>query len=146
MLSGTFIGKNQMRSVAGRMSPEDQQAKNVLLGMTLSRPAAPATLTALQAAEWNIIVEQMPANWFKTEMLPLLEAYCVQIVRRRLVSAELNKLEERGKVNIRLRREENVAVRALCQLATKLRLTPQSRYDKTKKIAVPFRKPWEGGE
>jgi phage terminase small subunit len=105
------------------------------------------TLNDEQAKHWREIVAKMPAHWFRTEALQVLEAYCVQIERRRLLAAKLNAMEKAGKSDSRqyadLEGRENVAVRALIHLATKLRLTPQSAYDKTKKRTVALRNPWE---
>jgi phage terminase small subunit len=136
----------------GRLSIEGQvaAARNVLI-MPSSRPEPPKGLTSQQAKHWREIVARMPANWFLTEALPILEAYCVQITRQRHLAAKINKLEQAGdsddKQYLTMLRKENAGVRALAILATKLRLTPQSTTNKAKqKPVVPMRNPWEEEE
>jgi phage terminase small subunit len=129
-----------------RMSPEARQAAQNVLVLPMSRPEPPPRLTEEQAKSWREIVERMPPNWFLPEALPVLEAYCVQITRQREVTAELNATKAKGFSNHRFKllREENVGVKTLLSLATKLRLTPQSTVSKNKqKPVVPMRKPWE---
>jgi len=135
-----------MRVVGGRVSPEARAAENALLAMPTDRPKPPKTLTSGQAKLWTKIVEAMPANWFRAEMLEILEGYCVQVERYRTLAAQLNALQEAGNVDERyyaLLRKEGLALRNMVSLATKLRLTPRSIYDKTKKRPVALRKPWD---
>jgi phage terminase small subunit len=132
----------------GRLSAEGQVAARNVLIMPTSRPEPPKGLTSQQAKHWREIVARMPANWFLTEALPILEAYCVQITRQRHLAAKINKLEQAGadedKEYAGLARRETAGVRALAILATKLRLTPQSTTNKAKqKPVVPMRNPWE---
>jgi phage terminase small subunit len=131
------------------MSPEAKAAESKLLELPLARPEPPPALTPAQAKLWRKVVQAMPANWFRPEMLEGLEAYCVGVTRWRAIAARVNTLQDTGKVDdefYRTVRQESQAMRAMMALATKLRLTPRSLYDKTKKRAVSLRKPWEEQE
>jgi phage terminase small subunit len=138
-----------MRLVGGRTSAETKAAESALVELQLSRPKAPKSLTADQARLWARVVRAMPANWFREEMLEGLEAYCVAVTRWRAITADINRLQALGVIDEAFYRavsREALAMRAMMALATKLRLTPRSLYDKTKKRPVALRKPWEERE
>jgi phage terminase small subunit len=128
------------------MSPEARAAENTLVELQLSRPKPPKSLTAEQAKLWAKVVEAMPLGWFRPEMLEGLEAYCVAVTRWRVITADINRLQALGVVDetfYRAVQREALAMRAMMALATKMRLTPRSLYDKSKKRPVALRKPWE---
>lgn len=102
---------------------------------TSPRPEPPAHLSETEAAEWRDIAARMPPDWFTRETRPLLEAYCQHVVTRRLLARELAGFDpERladaeglkcyDKPTSIAARESNI----LATLATKLRLSQQSRY------------------
>jgi phage terminase small subunit len=128
------------------MSPEAKAAENTLLEMPLARPEPPPALTPAQAKVWRKVVQAMPANWFRPEMLELLEAYSVLVDRWRGVRADVNAMQASGVIGEKfykaVRQETNMG-RSVMVMATKLRLTPRTVYDKTKKKPVALRKPWE---
>jgi hypothetical protein len=104
------------------------------------------SLTKEQGQIWREIVDALPATWFRPEMLPMLETYCVSLVRAREIAAQvaaLGKSPEPSDAYFKLLDRENLAHRAIL-LATKLRLTPQSAYLNTKARPEVLRKPWEG--
>lgn len=126
------------------------------------RPAPPDELQPDEAAEWNRIVDRMPPDWFTAETHPVLIQFCRQICMARRVAAQLADCEatfvvdEKG-ISIRpkgwfddyreLVRLNNQTAMVVGNLATKMRLTPQSRYDSkiaaggaTKTVGRP--KPW----
>jgi phage terminase small subunit len=135
-----------MRLVGGRTSAETKEAESALVELQLSRPKAPESLTAEQAKLWNKVTQAMPLGWFRAEMLEGLEAYCVAVTRWRAITADINRLQALGVVDeafYKAVQREALAMRAMMALATKMRLTPRSLYDKSKKRPVALRKPWE---
>ena len=119
----------------------------VQIGNVQRRPDPPIELTDEQANEWRTVVDRLPADWFTAETYPLLAQYCRHVVSSRRV-AELIAHQERSdefdietynKLLIMQEREG----RALSSLATRMRLTQQSTYDKSKKKSVVANKPWE---
>jgi hypothetical protein len=122
------------------------------------RPAPPDDLTEDEASEWRAIAGRMPADWFTRENHPLLAEYCRHIVRARDLAGDLAKFKrfpaevrlttdgvQRYDMLLRMADRERAA---LVNLATKMRLTQQSRYraDKSATMVKPQRaalKPWE---
>jgi hypothetical protein len=137
----------------------------------MPRPKPPAELTSEQAAEWNLVVNRMRADWFTDETLPLLAQYCRHVVAARRVSALIQGLEAdlaagrygppdhgegdeddggeglgfRIKDYDRLLKMQERESRAIATLSTKMRLAQQSTYDKKARKAgnAHVRKPWE---
>lgn len=128
------------------------------------RDPPPASLLPEAAAEWVAIMNRMPAGWIGREMHPLLAAYCEHVVESRHISSMLATLDEalavevdRGRPQVRILCESMDTRRRLLQmrdretraassLATRLRMTPQSAYDKTKAATaarLPDEVPWE---
>jgi hypothetical protein len=96
------------------------------------RPEPPAGLTAPEAELWRKVVDGKPADWWGEDNLPLLAEYCravctCEVLAGRLAEAtgrEGTPDAELGRLlNWRHREAERAA-----RLATKLRLTQQSRY------------------
>jgi len=134
-----------MRS-RGRATVAGRQAENVV-AMAMERPVPPKRLSPEQAKQWRELVDALPATWFRPEMLPMLETYCVSLVRAREIAAQvqaLGKSPEPSDAYFKLLDRENLAHRSILHLATKLRLTPQSAYLNTKARPEVLRKPWEG--
>lgn len=112
------------------------------------RPQAPGHLTPEQQLVWRKTVDAMPADWFRQETLEVLAQYCCHVVEAR----ELNKQIEQMKGSaedynvreyallLRCRKSESEAI---LSTATKLRITLQSTYDKSKKKGAGTKKPWE---
>jgi hypothetical protein len=119
------------------------------------RPDAPAELTPEQAREWREIVTRLPVDWFSREVWPLLCAYCRHIINARHIaglieearSADLNDRPALMKLKRLLSMQERQSS-ALMGLATRMRITNQSRYT-AKSAATAARtgsggpKPWE---
>ena len=99
------------------------------------RPEPPDELTPEQADEWRAIVGRMPVDWFRREIHPLLCAYCRHVTNSRPIAgliedAHKGDLTDR-KALMRLNRLLGMQERqsnALMGLATRMRLTNQSRY------------------
>jgi hypothetical protein len=113
----------------------------------LGRPDPPARLTAEEARQWREIVKRMPADWFALAPF-LLEVYC----RHCSLAGRIDKLIEATDLRTnparfgRLLRMQRAQSQAIMTLATKLRLTPLSRYDGTaakRNMSAPLSAPWE---
>ena len=111
------------------------------------RPKPLPDLTPEQQDEWRNIVNRMPADWFPPETYPLLAQYCRHITRSRRLAQLLEREESREEVDVKeyrdLLRSEEEQSRALASLATKMRLSQQTTYDKSKKKPVQTKKPWD---
>lgn len=120
------------------------------------RPPAPDILSAAESELWRQIVNTKPSDWFDAASIPLLTEYCrlktsVDILNEQLAKAEQTISESgafpdgyKDAVGILDKKQGRMA-----QLAMKMRLTQQARYEKTKasteaRKAAP-RKLWERG-
>lgn len=120
------------------------------------RPAPPSDLSAEQKVEWVSVINRMPADWFPRETHGMLAQYCRHVIAARRVAQLVAGMEadmaaaddEEGDFNIkdydRLLKMQEREGRAITSLATKMRLSQQSSYDKSKKKPSGARKPWEG--
>ena len=95
----------------------------------------PADLTPAQAELWSAVVATKPSDWFQADSLPLLTQYCKAVDGHRIVSAQVDEFDpEWLKTDEGLRRYERLLAmqdrqaKLSCSLATKMRLTQQSRY------------------
>ncbi len=113
----------------------------------VARPDAPYDLTDEQSDEWWAVVNRMPADWFPRETHGMLSQYCRHVVSARRVAqlieqamkAEAFDVEAYNQLLIMQEREG----RALSSLATRMRLSQQTTYDKSKKKPTSGKKPWE---
>jgi len=109
----------------------------------MERPAPPAELSAAERIEWLAVVDRMPADWFTREVHPLLQQYCRNVCTIRNLTHEYEKedltLKERDMILAMRDRER----KSMESLATKMRLTHQSRYDAKKKTGSDLPRPWE---
>lgn len=100
------------------------------------RPNPPADMTAPEQTLWRLIVESEPPDWFETgARQQLLRLYCEHAVFR----AELHALISDCKIGViadgdcgadfeRMLRARDRETKQLVSLATRMRLTNQSRY------------------
>jgi len=112
------------------------------------RPPAPDYLTPEQAEVWNHTVNSMAADWFRPETLDVLAQYCRHVVTARHVASQISDMEGSAEeFNIReyalLLRCQKMESEAILSTATKLRITLQSTYDKSKKKVDQTKRPWE---
>ncbi len=99
------------------------------------RPEPPDELTPEQVEEWRAVVARMPVDWFRREIHPLLAAYCRHTCNARHIAALIEgarvvDVTDRKAV-MRYNRFLGMQERqtsALMGLATRMRLTNQSRY------------------
>ena len=101
------------------------------------RPIPPDELNDEESAEWRAIVARMPADWFARETFPLLVQYCWHVVSARRIRQLLEAIEaEKGFDStgwhdaLKMQQRESAII---CSLATKMRISQQSSYDKSKK-------------
>ena len=115
---------------------------------TLRRPEPPAELSDEQADEWTAVVSRMPGDWFPRETHGLLTQYCRHVVAARRIAHLVAAIEaepdfDMGAYDKALKMQEREG-RAISSLATRMRLTQQTTYDKSKKKpATSGKRPWD---
>lgn len=115
---------------------------------TVSRPDAPYDLSDEESAEWWAVVNRLPAEWFPRETHGLLSAYCRHVVGIRRISELIRNVEGRSQEFdldqydklLKMRERES---RAASSLATRMRISQQTTYDKSKKKPLSVPSPWE---
>lgn len=114
---------------------------------TVQRPDAPYDLTDEQSAEWWAVVNRMPADWFPRETHYLLAQYCRHVIASRRIAQLINQAEEAKQFDVdaydQLLKMQEREGRAASSLATRMRITQQTTYDKSRKKPAADRKPWE---
>jgi Phage terminase, small subunit len=140
--------------MAGRKSAASLAVVSTLPA-SLQRPEPPEDLTAAQAEEWRAVVGRMPLGWFTRETHQVLATYCRHAVNARQLAALLaafdpswveddEGLKRYDKLLAMAEREG----KAVVMTATRLRLTPQSRYAPDKAATATSKagteaKPWQ---
>ncbi len=102
----------------------------VAVSQEARRPSPPAELTEAQAKIWQDIVDTQPGGWFRPAEDALLIAYCRHVDAANRVSAIATAFDyTTGKLGDldRLLRMHERETRAISSLATRMRLTQQSR-------------------
>ena len=127
---------------------------SVVAGTIDGRPKAPESLPKDQAEVWDRVVASEAADFFRTAALKhLLEQYCRHFARAAWLDGEIADaqkptsslaLEDVDRLMKMAERES----RAMLSIATKLRLTNQSRYTPqaagtAAKKSSEARKPWQ---
>ena len=103
--------------------------------------APPDGLTDEQAQVWRDTVESRSADYFGQDAAPLLEEYCRVVVMCRLLAVQIEAAiagDEDGDLKALLDMRDKES-RRMASIATKLRITNQSRYTPDK-AAVRARK------
>lgn len=137
----------------GRKSAASQEIALQSAGLTATiervhRPEPPYELTDKQAEVWRRVTDDLPADWFTAKHMGLLKQYCRHEAEgdriAMLIEQELGKPAVDVPVYDKLLVMQEREGRALSSLATRMRLTQQSLYDKSKKAGGPkVAKPWE---
>lgn len=149
----------------GRESGADLAVASTEKNVTtmVRRPDPPRELTPEQAEEWLDVVNRMPADWFPRETWGMLAQYCRHVIAgRRIgqliarmeqgldaiqVDAEMPAEDDRGEFNLdaydKLLKMQEREGRALSSLATRMRMTQQSTFDKERKKDKPGKRPWQ---
>jgi hypothetical protein len=91
-------------------------------------PIAPAGLNLPERRLWDAVVAAKPAGWFDAGTLPLLRGYVQAAALCDVLAAKLTPLPEDMTELRRLLDMRDRESRRAAMLATKLRLTQQSRY------------------
>jgi len=116
----------------------------------IERPRAPIFLTEAQAEEWHAVVDAVAADWFGRESHPLLLQYVRHAVASNRIAVEIENVLAApvfdGEAYDALLKMQLRESRALIALATALRLSQQSAYDKTKKRQPHRKLPWEDND
>lgn len=137
----------------GRPSSADLE---VVIGGFGQRPPPPDGMNAAQAAIWTAVINSEAANFFDTAALrSLLADYCRHKESADKITVVMDQFEpewlksaEGAKRYAGLIRMRDVETRAAAALATKLRLTNQSRYTPqaaatAARNATKGSKPWD---
>lgn len=119
-----------------------------------ARMEPPSDISEAEMAVWRSVVATKPAGWFTKDVAPLLKAYCRGAVSADLIAEQVNAFDptwlatdEGLKRYERLTKMARDQALSLANLATKMRLTQQSRYTPqaaaTASKAAASSKPWE---
>lgn len=121
------------------------------IGIDTRRPDPPNYLTATQADIWRSAIASLPGGWIDGPQEPLLAAYVRHVDSGNVLSAKINKIDfsscDLSRLDRLLRMRER-ETRASMAVATKLRLTQQSRmHPRSAGRAIDNnpagRRPWE---
>lgn len=126
---------------------------SVLPTPSVRRLEPPSGLTKSQSTLWSNIVETKPADWFTSDNAPLLVEYVRAVDMCNLMARQIDvavKSGEPSELKVALDMRDKEAKR-VASLATKLRLTNQSRYtpqaaSTANKNAGSGSKPWRFGQ
>ena len=115
----------------------------------VGRPEAPSDLTDEQAQEWRSIVALLPADYFPRESHALLTSYCRHTAAQRKIAMLIDAMEGPETpfcidTYDKLLKMQDRESRTVAALMRAMRLTQQSKYDKSKKrdAHTGFAKPW----
>jgi hypothetical protein len=133
--------------VRGRQSVASLSIVGVSSVERFERPHPPHELTQEQADEWRAVVERMPAEWFPRETWGMLAQYCRHIVSARRVAQLIAAAECQSEISVddldKLYKMQEREGRAISSLSTRMRMTQQATYDKSKKKPLQSKRPWE---
>lgn len=134
----------------GTRGPRSSAELTVIAGNgveTVRRPEPPQELSDEQSAEWTAIVSRMPADWFPRETHGLLAQYCRHVVAARRIAQLIARTESSDEFDLgeygELLKIQEREGRAMSSLATRMRLTQQTSYDKSKKKPASGKRPWD---
>ena len=132
----------------GRASGAELTVPKVDPVEVVQRPDAPYDLTDEQSEEWWAVVNRLPANWFPRETHALLAQYCRHVVAARRVAELIGACQTVEPFEVeqydRLLKMQEREGRAMSSLATRMRITQQSTFDKERKKGTGgFKKPWQ---
>jgi hypothetical protein len=111
----------------------------------LQQPEPPGRLTREQKAIWSDIVEKVRPGWFYSSEI-LLELYVTTVSHERQLESFLRGAEPGSSRHLELIRMHRTVVLAASALASKLRLTPRSSFDRyAPKVVAPMpgKEPWD---
>jgi hypothetical protein len=134
------------------MSRPSTASLSVVPVAAVSRLEVPGGLTDEESALWQSVVESKPAEWFGEDSAPLLKEYVRAVGMCDVLDVQIKAAlagGEAGEVKALLDMRDKESKR-VASLATKLRLTQQSRYT-PQAAATADRKagnarPWQFGK
>lgn len=114
----------------------------------MERAKAPHDLTDEETEVWAAVTASEAADWFSPANLPLLSQYCRHVVRARHIAEWIERAQTSPDLQIedydRLLKMQQRESGAMCQLATKMRITQQSLTNhRGNRKPQAGRKPWE---
>jgi hypothetical protein len=95
------------------------------------RPPPPKSLSDWERALWLKVTNSLPHDWFRPENVDLLESYCHGMTGEKYLDEMLDEMRAARIGGIeyqRLQRVRNQTAHTNAMIATKMRLTQQSRY------------------
>lgn len=114
---------------------------------TIRRPETPDDLSDEQAEEWRAVVNRMPADWFPRETHGLLIQYCRHVIAARRIAELIVEIEKSDTLDVgeydRLLKMQEREGRAISSLATRMRISQHSTYDKSKKKPIESPRNWK---
>jgi len=148
----------------GRESGQDISTRLATTAVQ-QRPEPPEELNAEQMAEWRAVVNRLPADWFPRETWGMLAQYCRHVVASNRIAQLINQMEAglstivlnethpaddesddcagfSLKAYDKLLAMQEREGRAMSSLATRMRMTQQSTFDKERKKGKPGARPW----
>jgi phage terminase small subunit len=118
------------------MGKRSAASLSIISGSFSQLPQPPDHLTPSQAQIWAAVVATKPHDWFQADSFPVLSDYCRAIDMDNEMADAVNGYDRAAltgfeglqtwKALIKMQRDQQKHV---AMLATKLRLTPQSRYN-----------------
>lgn len=118
-----------------------------------TRMDAPADLTTDQATLWKSVVESKPVEWFGEDSAPLLKEYVRAACMADWLEGQVRDSMNAGDGNAlkTFMQMRDMESKRVASMATKLRLTQQSRYtpkaaDTANNKAAAGGKPWQFGK
>jgi hypothetical protein len=132
----------------GARGPKSAAELTSIQGFKAKAPPPDAKLTDAQAAVWKRITASKPGDWFNGDDLFLLAELCRALDMCDRLADAIDAMDIRnGDTLARRLALRDKEARRVTVLATKLRLTPQSRYDKGAAATAAKRpngaRPWE---
>jgi phage terminase small subunit len=102
--------------------------------VSTQRPAPLKHLTPEGKDIWMRVVNALQADWFRQETLDLLAEYCEQVLISRKIGKMILKLplKDSGAEMERLIRLKEKTARLTITLSTKMRISQQATYDKSR--------------
>ena len=122
-----------------RRSTVKQRGRKSITSLQVAPPAMlkravepDSILTPEQREIWDSVIESKPADWFTSDTIPLLEGMCRAVAMGRWLAARITEAQavdpvDLVKLNAMLKMQDREQ-RGASSLATKLRLTIQSRW------------------
>lgn len=130
----------------GARGPKSAAELATVTSLTKPAPEPLPELSDAEARAWRRYTQSKPGDWFNLDDLPLLAELCRAVVMCDRLAGRIDKAANIDSLQKLLSMRDKEA-RRVTVLATKLRLTPQSRYDKGAAATAAKRgsatRPWD---